>query len=53
MTGMVLALAGLTCGDGGQGMGAARASVAASLAGRWEGPATRMTPGRGIMVLPA
>ncbi len=38
MTGVVLALAGLACGDGGPGMGAARAAVAVNLSsGRWEG----------------
>jgi hypothetical protein len=37
MTGVVLALAGLTCGDGGPGMGAARESLARSFAGLWEG----------------
>jgi hypothetical protein len=38
MTGIVLALAGLTCGDGGPGMGAAREPVTASSDGSWEGP---------------
>jgi hypothetical protein len=37
MTGVVLALAGLACGDGGPGMGAAREAVAVELAsGEWE-----------------
>jgi hypothetical protein len=42
MTGFVLALAGLTCGDGGPGAGAATAAVAESpmpLDGEWEGTA--------------
>jgi hypothetical protein len=37
MTGVVLALAGLTCGDGGPGMGPAREPVKASSDGSWEG----------------
>jgi hypothetical protein len=37
MTGVVLALAGLACGDGGPGTGAERALVAVSLDGDWEG----------------
>jgi hypothetical protein len=37
MTGFVLALAGLTCGDAGPGLGAARAPVAPVFAGEWEG----------------
>ncbi len=38
MTGIVLALAGLTCGDSGPGRGAARASVAVNpFAFEWEG----------------
>ncbi|HZY84717.1 MAG TPA: hypothetical protein VFE78_07790 [Gemmataceae bacterium] len=37
MTGIVLALAGLACADGGQGTGAAQEPVAASFAGEWEG----------------
>src|SRR5437870_3219307 len=38
MTGMVLALAGLTCGDGGPGIGAATAPVAVDPSGgEWEG----------------
>ncbi len=38
MTGFMLALAGLTCGDGGPGLGAAATPVAVSLGeGRWEG----------------
>ena len=37
MAGIVLALAGLTAGDGGPGTGAARAPVAASFGGWWEG----------------
>jgi hypothetical protein len=37
MTALVLALAGLTCGDGGTDMGAATATVAVSLEGEWEG----------------
>jgi hypothetical protein len=37
MTGIVLALAGLTCGDGGPGMGAATAAVAPNLVGAWKG----------------
>jgi hypothetical protein len=38
MTGFVLALAGLTCGDGGPGMGAATAPVLVNVAAcAWEG----------------
>ncbi|HZY89857.1 MAG TPA: hypothetical protein VFE78_33860 [Gemmataceae bacterium] len=37
MTGIVLALAGLTCGDGGPGMVAATATVAPNLDGPWTG----------------
>src|SRR5947209_5234671 len=37
MTGFVLALAGLTCGDGGSGAGAAQEAVAVSFEGRWVG----------------
>ena len=37
MTGIVLALAGLTCGDGVPGTGAATAAVAVSVHGAWEG----------------
>ena len=37
MTGIVLALAGLTCGDGGPGAGGATAPVAAGISGEWEG----------------
>jgi hypothetical protein len=38
MTGMVLALAGLACGDGGQSTGAATAPVwSQPFAGKWEG----------------
>jgi hypothetical protein len=36
-TGVVLALAGLACGDGGPGMGAATARAAPALTGEWEG----------------
>jgi hypothetical protein len=37
MTGVALVLAGLTCADGGPGMGAARETVAVSFEGRWVG----------------
>ena len=37
MTGFVLALAGLACGDAGPGMGAARGPVAVCFDGEWEG----------------
>jgi hypothetical protein len=37
MTGFVLALAGLACGDGGQGVGAAREAVEVSFEGIWVG----------------
>ena len=37
MTGFVLALAGLTCGDGGPGAGAAREAVEVSFEGIWVG----------------
>jgi hypothetical protein len=37
MAGIVLALAGLTPGDGGPGIGAARAPVEVSFVGKWEG----------------
>ncbi len=37
MTGMVLALVGLSCGDVGTGVGAARAACAPVLEGRWVG----------------
>jgi hypothetical protein len=37
MTGLVLALAGLTCGDGGPGTGAAHAPLTINLEGEWEG----------------
>jgi hypothetical protein len=37
MTGVVLALAGLACGDGGPSAGAAREAVAVSFEGRWVG----------------
>lgn len=37
MTGIVLALAGLTCGDGGPGTGAAAEPVAREIAGSWVG----------------
>ena len=37
MTGIVLALAGLTCGDSGQRAREARESVTAALEGDWEG----------------
>jgi hypothetical protein len=37
MTGLVLALAGLTCGDGGPRAGAATARVTAGLDGEWSG----------------
>ena len=37
MTAFVLVLAGLTAGDGGQGMGAARESVVPRLDSEWEG----------------
>jgi hypothetical protein len=37
MTGIVLALAGLACGDGGPGTGAARAPVVVRFEGRWVG----------------
>jgi hypothetical protein len=42
MTGIVLALAGLTAGDGRPGTGAERATVAAGLEGEWEGPFLEM-----------
>jgi hypothetical protein len=37
MAGIVLALAGLTCGDGGPGVGAATAPATVSLVGEWTG----------------
>ena len=37
MTGFVLALAGLTCGDGGPGLGAATASVESAFTQTWVG----------------
>ena len=37
MTGIILALAGLTCGDGGPGCGAAMVTVAPNLSGPWKG----------------
>jgi|SRR5215469_17184816 len=59
MTGIVLALAGLACGDGGPGMGAATAP-AWSAAGRWVGTCYALKPirvdwdnGRGVATLEA
>jgi hypothetical protein len=45
VAGIVLALAGLTCGDGGPGLGAARAACAPVLEGRWVGVARGWFPG--------
>ena len=41
MTAWVLVLAGVTAGDGGMGMGAAREPVAVHFEGRWEGTLLR------------
>jgi hypothetical protein len=58
MTGIILALAGLTCGDGGPGMGVARAPVAVNFDGNWQGtlhtPRGNIIPirlGRGTLAL--
>jgi hypothetical protein len=41
MTGIVLALSGLTCGDGGTGAGASVEPASISFEGRWVGTAQR------------
>jgi hypothetical protein len=58
MTGFVLALAGLAVGNGGPGMGAARAPVAVNFDGNWQGtlhtPRGNIIPirlGRGTLTL--
>jgi hypothetical protein len=53
MTGIVLALAGLTCGDGGPTGEAARGPVERPLAGDWVGTIRTVPPGAaGLIPLP-
>jgi hypothetical protein len=51
MTGVVLALAGLTAGDAGPGSGAATAPATVSLVGEWSGTMLRFGEGSPEMVM--